>query len=490
MPIRPLLATRERHTLTVWFSTRWMGVLLLCSAASFAVAIAGCQCSGPRAACSTDLECFQPPASTCRVAVCNRGSIDVRGYCEEQPDPMCMDTSMPDAPTLDAPVDVPTPDAPRLDARADAPVFPRDTGGVLCVTCLVRLSAILLGDSQRVVASPSGPTLSGGPGAAANVIVPTASTLATLTDLAESTIAEGTTFGSELGASPITLSSSLQTVTATHDGARYALSGLLGAAVFASSDTLTVAGTTAGGPLSVPITAPSPITAASDLLDAPTGLTSTVSWPDGQCDAFIVQATLAGSGLPGESQVIRRVACADAPLVGGRRRIRILDDAALSELTARGLTVTDITVGVVNEADCSGFFPGLGDVPCQAGRLLRLPLSALLPFDPGPCGDPVTFAGNVEIRWSSDVMTCDIIRTGEPGATGIDVARIDTRSGGSVWRYTILSASHGTVSGMRIDGMPFSTDITVSLREPFGATLTITFRIESDTLSVSSFEVT
>lgn len=346
-------------------------------------------------------------------------------------------------------------------------------------------SAILLADSQRVVASASGPAFSGGVGAAANVIVPNRAALDTFTVVGDTTITEGTTFTSELGPAAITLSSSLQTVTATHDGSRYALTGLLGAAALGASDTLTVsAGTT-----SVPVSAPAPITSVSDLLDPPTGLTSTVSWPDGACDAFVVQALLAGSALPGEAQIIRRVPCDGAPLSGGRRRIRILEDATLTALAARGLTISEITVGVVNEADCSALFPALGNVPCQAGRLLRFSPSALEPFVPGPCGDPVSVAGNVEIRWDSAAMTCDVVRTGDT-ATGIDVGRIDTRSGGSVWRYTPTSASHGTISGMRIDGLPQSTDVTVVLAEPSGITLTITLRIDGDTLSVSGFTAT
>lgn len=396
---------------------------------------------------------------------------------------MCIDTGVRDASVRDVDLDV-------GDASADTPDVSGDTGSAGCVTCLPRLSEILLADSQRVVAGVPGPTLSGGTGAAANVIVPSASTLATLTDLVESTIAEGTTFSSELGASPITLSSSQKTVTATHDGTRYALAELVDAPAFASSDTLTVSATPAGGPSSVPVSAPSPITAASDLLDPPTGLTSTVSWPDGQCDAFVVVATLAGSSLPGDAQVIRRVACADAPLEGGRRRIRMLDDATLTEVTARGLTVSEITVGVVNEADCSGFFPGFGGVRCQAGRLLRFSPSALAPPVPPPCGDGVAFAGPVQICWSPTTLTCDIVRAGDScGTSGPSALEIDTRSVGTLSRYPIVSTSHGTISGMRINGLPTGTDITVVL-DASGTTLTVTFRVDGDTLSVSSFEQT
>lgn len=458
---------------------------------------AGCECGSPLelGACNRAADCLAD-GDPCTTEYCTD-----RGVCATRPStlPECLDVGpMPDAPGADTPgADVPAVDAPACTVDCDDHDVCTDDAcvGAECVHtpfpgCRERHAALLLADSQRVMAGSPLPVLSGGIGAAANVIVPTEATEATFTVLGGSTLTEGTTFTSELGASPITLSSSLQTVTATHDGAVYALGGLVGAAVFATSDTLTVSATPPGGPLSVPVAAPAPITAASDLLDPPSGLTSTVSWPDGACDAFLVQATLSGSALPGLAQVLRRVPCDEAPLEGGRRRTRILDDATLAALTARGLTISEITVGVVNEADCSGFFPGLGEVSCQAGRLLRFGPSALLPPVPPPCGDAVTFAGNVEIRWDADAMSCDIIRTGDGGATGIDVARIDTRTGNSVWRYTPLTASHGTISGMRIDGMPLGTDITVTLREPFGALLTITFRIEADTLSVSAFDVT
>jgi hypothetical protein len=393
-----------------------------------------------------------------------------------------MDVGMADAPTMDVP------DVPGLDAPMDTPDAPGDAGDIFCVTCRER-SAILLADSQRVVADAAGPTISGSTGASANAIVPNASTLATLTNVGESTIAEGTTFESELGASPITLTSSLQTVIATHDGARYALTGLVGAPVFAAADTLTVSGMVGSSPLSVLVTPPSPITTASSLLDTPSGrLTSSISWPDGECDAFVVVATLAGSTLPGEAQVIRRVACDDAPLEGGRRRIRMLDDATLTELTARGLTVSELTVGVVNEAECAGFFPDLDPgavVPCQAGRLLRFSPSALEPPLPPACGGPRTSGVIVNICFDFAAGTCSTSVGANPCSGGgpiilrVSTVRLDVQT-----YYPAISTTVGTISEpLRVTGIPDGSDVTIVQSISDTSTVTASFRLEGTTVT-------
>lgn len=474
-------------------------------AACLAITIAsvtGCPPTGSPigASCVYDLDCVSD-GNLCTLELCPRGiCIRVPSDAPECVDAGPRDAAVPDAP----PVDAPGLDAPGLDASgSDAPDAPSlctpacDDGNSCthdaCIdgACVFRriypCSSVLLADSSRVVAGASGPVFSGSFGVAANVIVPTEETTSHFTVLDGASIVEGVTYESIVGASPIALISPAQSIAATHDGDRYVLSGLFASPAFGPVGELAVSGTPPGATdvVRVMVPAPARIVAASDLLDAPSGLTTTVSWPDGACDAFLVQATLTGSSMSGEAQVLRRVDCDDATLEGGRRRIRIFDDATLAALGARGLEVEEITVGVVNETDCSALFPGETDVPCQAGRLVRVDASVL---EPPVCGPPVSFAGTVYVCWAEAAGTCGATRAGTSCPDGgIDALNVDTRSGSTLSRYPIVSTSVGTISGMRINGIPADTDVTVVLTAP-SATLTYTFRYDGvDTLTILDF---
>ncbi|MBL8953442.1 MAG: hypothetical protein JNK82_21890 [Myxococcaceae bacterium] len=235
--------------------------------------------------------------------------------------------------------------------------------------------AIMLSDNTRVTRSGGAWSLAA-PGVTANVILAAQAVEDRFAPVSASSIAYGgvTAFGSVAGLSPLRLRSSLQTATATHNGTRYALTGLTAGAAYSGTDTLTVEHQPAAGPLvTVSVPAPPPVGDVNALLGAPAGWGTTVSVHDGAFDTLYVFVGLRPPGTStGEFGLMRFARAADLPLANGRRSSPLLDAATRAEVEALGFTVTSLYVAYFNTVETTAFFPGQRAVPVQAGRMLQL----------------------------------------------------------------------------------------------------------------------
>lgn len=241
--------------------------------------------------------------------------------------------------------------------------------------------AVMLSDSTAMTWSGTAWTPSG-TGATANVIVATAGAAGAMTAIGRELVFEGVTaWTSEEGPDTITLTSDQQALTARFDTDHYVVEGLVPAAAFGASPTLTAE---AGG-ASAEVEAPPALPA--DWLGAPEGLATTVRLPDGSFDGLFVYALAAGSATPGDAGAIGFVAAEDLVLEAGHRTGPILAPATVAELEARGLVPTDVWVGPMNVTWVDGWFDR--EVPLQAGRLVQLSAADLDvvvdPPDAEPC---------------------------------------------------------------------------------------------------------
>lgn len=181
-----------------------------------------------------------------------------------------------------------------------------------------------------------------------------------------------TSYDSEQGVSPITMETSTQVGTATYDGSRYVISGLVGGPAFATSnDTLTIS-----GPNGMPtdsIATPVAMTDPNQHFGAPNGLATVFMAPDGGFDAMYVFVNLTGAGT--DSGVSCTIPAADMTLNGAVRSAPILPAAAITWITENGLTPTDAYVFYMRQKQVSGFFAE--EIPLQAGQMFRIPAATL-----------------------------------------------------------------------------------------------------------------
>ncbi len=234
--------------------------------------------------------------------------------------------------------------------------------------------AIMLSDNVRLGRDGSGWS-AGAAGVTANVIQAHDDTLARFEVEADGLgVFQGMeVWRSNEGPPSLTLRSSLQNAVATFDGTSYGFTGLAAGPAFAESDTLTVE----DGATSMTVEAPPPLADPTALLGDPVGLSTPARIPDGTFDLFYV-FVLGDDGAPGQDGLMRSIPADSMPLEGGMRVAPLLDDAAVTALESRGITVTAVYVAYYNVEESTAFFPGRG-VPVQAGRMFQIDPSDLVP---------------------------------------------------------------------------------------------------------------
>jgi hypothetical protein len=188
-----------------------------------------------------------------------------------------------------------------------------------------------------------------------------------------------TAYTSEMGATPITLASGSQQATATWNGTRYTISGLVAGPAYANTgDAFAVtAGSITDGidPMDVPAFAN-----LDETLGAPAGLATEVrvaaSTPFDVFYVFVVGT----SASTGEAGALCELAAADMPETAGVKHASLLDPAAIARFEERGISPTTVLVALyrTKTAD-TGLFPSFGAFPLQAGQMLSIPFTALAP---------------------------------------------------------------------------------------------------------------
>jgi hypothetical protein len=251
------------------------------------------------------------------------------------------------------------------------------------VTCHpLGLDALMLSENVRLTRSGSG-WAAGAPGVTANVIHATDTVLQGFHPANfESKLYGGiTSFQSNRGLTPLTLRSSRQTGTATHNGTRYVVSGLTGSAVWGASDGLTVSAPNPDGGADLSLTVPAPGPLDPNLTFGPrSGLSTEVRLADGTFDVLFVSASAGPAGAPaGTTGLLRTVRAADMQLSGTDRVAPLVDEKTITAFADLGWTVTTLYVAAYREQETDVFFPGLRPLPVQAGRMFQLTAAELNP---------------------------------------------------------------------------------------------------------------
>ncbi len=365
-------------------------------------------------------------------------------------------------------------------------IIPAGYPGCLARTGPEPRAAVLAADFCDAERTSSGFSCIGAAsGAIANVIVPTTATESHLSSVGASTVVfEGVeTWQSVAGPPTLELASSLQAVTATHDGTGYAITGLGTGPVLGFPDDLVVTGTPPGGSeasVSVPAVDPADAYVAGVLRD-PDGLRTSMRGREGAFDAMYVHATASGSTMAGEAGVMRLVPAASMTLdtSGTERTAPLFDDATIAELAARGLTLDTIVVGPVRFVENETLFPGRS-VPVMTGRFVRIPASHLEAAPAaGECLPPtadlaLSSTSRVSLCYDGTSMVCGM-RHREGCSLAKWIGTFYDRTTGGFTFYTendpplpFRSTTHGTVESAgvlynRVVDLPADTDITIQL---------------------------
>jgi hypothetical protein len=175
-----------------------------------------------------------------------------------------------------------------------------------------------------------------------------------------------------MGLSPISITSSKQTVTATFDAATsaYAFTGLVQGAGLAATDMVTVT----SGPAMVQVPAPPPFASIATALGTPAGLATTFNAPDGMFDVVTVFAGTSGSPQSGAMCTFQS---ANMTLTGGMRTTPLVDAATVTQLKALNIVPTTVYVAYAKQVMSSAFWSGQPAIGVQAARMLQVPASAL-----------------------------------------------------------------------------------------------------------------
>lgn len=237
--------------------------------------------------------------------------------------------------------------------------------------------AMMLSDNTRLTRNGSA-WAAMAPGVTANVIHAHADLEPKFHPLAPGGLVYGgvTNFRSNGGLSPLTLRSGRQTATATFNGTRYVLTGLVAGAAFNATDSFTIEHQPASGPpITLAVSAPPPLPADPNLVfGAPLGFDTRITLPDGTFDTLYVFLLLRAPGAappPGEFGVMLLRSASSLSLMNGNRVANLVDGPALEPLRALGWSVQTAYVAAFNTQTTSAFFPGLRPLPVQAGRMFQ-----------------------------------------------------------------------------------------------------------------------
>ena len=265
-----------------------------------------------------------------------------------------------------------TPSFTEATVRATSPIIKCGIGG----------DAIMLSDNAKVSRADAGYTVAA-PGVTANLIHAHDDVRAKFYPSAPGTsLYSGVaTFKSNSGLSPILLKSGRQTGTATFNGTRYAITGLVGGAAFNATDSLTVEHTPSGMPtITLTVPAPPPLADINAFFGPRQGLKTEVRIPDGTFDTFFVSVVGGPPGGPaGQTGVLRQVKAADMTLTSGNRVAPVLDDETIAALNALGWSVQTLYIAYYRQQDTQLFFPSMRSLPVQAGRMFQVNAADLAP---------------------------------------------------------------------------------------------------------------
>jgi len=229
--------------------------------------------------------------------------------------------------------------------------------------------AIMLSDLFQV--SHNGTSWSAAsPGVAANVISAPAARLEALEDVSAhcKLFRSVTTWDSNEGLTPFFLQSSLQSGTATFDGTRYELTGLVGSAAFAETDELTaIQQRLSGESPQVTVGAPPYPADVNDHLGDPAGAATVISIPSA-ADAMFVYVGAAG-GATGDNGVMCHFYTDEMTAAGAMFTAPLIEPDAAAAIVAESWTVTSVSVAYYNEEMTDIFFPDFNPAPVQAGRM-------------------------------------------------------------------------------------------------------------------------
>jgi hypothetical protein len=238
-----------------------------------------------------------------------------------------------------------------------------------CETILNALgSGVMLADLVVVEADGAGGWVDQGTGVTANVIVPTELVTEKFTETSEHCLVfEGVTlWQTHPGSASMTLSSSLQSATATLDGDRYVIGGLTASAAFAAEDELVVA----AGSTEVRVPAPPPHGDLAEHFGPPGGLATVFRAPAGELDVVTVFVT-ATSPYPGEAGIMCRYPAAALATEGAFLSGPLVDASTIATAGTRGLVPGLVFVGYFREVQDDTLFQGRTTY-VQAGRMFRV----------------------------------------------------------------------------------------------------------------------
>jgi hypothetical protein len=230
------------------------------------------------------------------------------------------------------------------------------------------VDGLLLADLTTLTRAPGGGWRAGPTGATASVLYATAAVQAKLAPVGDRClIYQGLDdWQSEQGLSPITLSSSQQTVSAAFAEGHYRPVGLSAQAAYIDGDRLTVS--------SVALSeVPAPVGGdPAQVLGDPAGLATAFRAPEGfamMIARFEAAGDAGGTCWTPTEAMGREGTTRTAPLLPGEM---------VAEIQTRGLQPTTVLVGYFNLVEAPAFFPGRPrPIWARAGRVFRVDPAAL-----------------------------------------------------------------------------------------------------------------
>jgi hypothetical protein len=283
-------------------------------------------------------------------------------------------------------------------------------------------------------------------------------------------ILENPIYDSEEGVSPIQLTTSKQSVTATYLGDRYEITGLVADAAFAQGpDELVVSHAESGAAVTVP--APTPLGDPNDLLRSRLGLATELHLPGNSFDRVVVFV----NGMSGADTY--EVACG-YPYerfmpVGNDVVLELVESEARDAIEDMGITPVSLIVSIDNEKMTEDFFPGFTPTPVRAGRAFSISAADLTPAAPGDCSFPTvvsidsfTNTGKLCFEQSPTIANCMVTSTDCEGfATHFEfqLPTMDDRRLRGGPGLQVSSTTAGTLNqpSNGVDALPEGTEVMV-----------------------------